>query len=290
MALYKGSHGLLKKANFRRFRKRKKIESPNLIPTEKRIIFVLLFKNDSIISMLSYYLESPMPKEPYPSGNPRKQRRAAAALGVLGPRYQQSKTVSDDLRGIGTYPRKHEHFADPVETAPVKSVRKEPGVFGYVTPEFRTKHLRHVNPKKRESEAAFARDTQEMARSRMRNTKPSFGGMESRGVPASTVVGMNRRNLKEMKRFIKDPSTQGDLEAGRPVTFPVTTQDAPRRTARAVTVEPTRTQEYSGPDFTGFSFSSKTQQKNPKGYLMPDHYAGVTGIAKSALMGKSTKF
>lgn len=219
-----------------------------------------------------------MPKEPYPSGNPRKQRREAAALGVLGPRYQQSKTVSDDLRGIGAYPREHQHFKSP------------PHIFDYLDPAFAEKHVRYVNPRKESSEAAFKEATEKMARSRMRNTKPSFGGMESRDVPASTMVGMNRRNLKEMKRFIKDPSTQRDLEARRPVTFPVTTQEVPRRTARAVTVEPTRTQEYSGPDFTGFKFSSQHGRKNAKGFVMPDHYAGVTGTPKSAPMGKSTKF
>ena len=49
-------------------------------------------------------------------------------------------------------------------------------------------------------------------------------------------------------------------------------------------------QKYSGPDFTGLSFSSTKRGKNTEGYLMPDHYVGVTGTPKIVPMGKSTKF
>ena len=176
----------------------------------------------------------------------------ASALGYKRARPAEHVTTSPMPRGISPIrTSSSERSSSPESTGYVseevapKPSRKKPGVFGYLDQEFAGKHLRHVNPKKEKSAESFARDTQEMARSRMRNTKPSYGDMESRDVPASTMVGMNRRNLKEMKEFIKEKKTQKNLAAGSPVTFPIITKDAPkRRTASAVTVQPTGNQKY----------------------------------------------
>ena len=65
---------------------------------------------------------------------------------------------------------------------------------------------------------------------------------------------------------------------------------APQKTAKAIKIGPIGTEEYSGSGFKDLSFSSKHRQKNSKGYLMPDHFEGITGVPTRLTTGKSTKF